>query len=187
MIIEKNILENNIKENIKIERFDMAINFYSVVKINGSPNLVCYDFKSVWNSWFPFYDDVNKTPVIKPSEAKTYDDLIRECDKYIDINIDEKIKLAKDRFKELIGNSDFVISKLTHHVLYEIKYSKSANLYTLYKLYNFVITSIDDKNILLNPKKLKCKTFNLNNFNNDNLVSNALYIVEHENLKQFSL
>ena len=87
----------------------------------------------------------------------------------------------------MIGDSDFEIEKLENFIVYEIKYSKTANLYTIYKLYNFVITNIDDKGVLFRPKKLNYKLFNLNNFIKENLVSNAVYIVEHEDLKKFCL
>lgn len=187
MIIEKKMLNSKIDDNVKIERFDMAVNFYAIINVDGNPNLISYDFNPAWNSWYPFYDDVNKTPIIKKSKAKTYGELIKECDESIKISIDEKINLAKARFKKLIGDSDFEIEKLENFIVYEIKYSKTANLYTIYKLYNFVITNIDDKDILFRPKKLKYKLFNLNNFIKENLVSNAVYIVEHEDLKKFCL
>ncbi len=48
MIIEKAHLNKHIEENVKIQRYDMAINFYSVLNINSSPNLVCYDYNPVW-------------------------------------------------------------------------------------------------------------------------------------------
>lgn len=180
-------MNQKIDNNVKIKRFDMAVNFYSILEIEGSPNLVCYDYNPIWNSWYPFYDDINKSPVEKLSNAKTYKELIEECDKILNINLNEKIQLAKIRFKELVGEADFELKELENFIIYEIKYSKTANLYTIYKLYNFVITSIDNKNILLNPKKLKSMTFNLENFNKNNLISNALFVAEHEDLKKFCL
>ena len=59
------MLNSKIENNVKIERFDMAVNFYAVINIDGNPNLICYDFNPAWNSWYPFYDDVNKTPIIQ--------------------------------------------------------------------------------------------------------------------------
>lgn len=60
MIIEKHTLEKVIPNDIKIERFDMAINFYAMVNLENQPHLVCYDYTPAWNSWYPFYDDINK-------------------------------------------------------------------------------------------------------------------------------
>ncbi len=113
--------------------------------------------------------------------------LINECDETLKIDIEEKTKLAKDRFKDLIGDVNFEILQLKNHIVYEIKYSKSASLYTIYKLYNFVITKIDNKNILLNPKKLNVKIYNLKNSEFDGLISNAEYLIKNEDLTRYEL
>lgn len=113
--------------------------------------------------------------------------MIEECDTILNIDLQQKISQAKDRFKELIGSTKIKLDKLDNFIVYEIKYSKTANLYTIYKLYNLVVTEIEDSNILLNPKHLKCKTFNLNQKHFENLVSNAEYIIQHEDLQKFCL
>jgi len=70
----------SIDKNIKIERIDIAVNFYLVVEDKGIHCLVTYDYNPVYKSWFPFYDDVNKTPTLVHNTAKTYGELIFECD-----------------------------------------------------------------------------------------------------------
>ena len=70
MIIEKKMLNSKIDDNVKIERFDMAVNFYAIINVDGNPNLISYDFNPAWNSWYPFYDDVNKTPIKKLAKQK---------------------------------------------------------------------------------------------------------------------
>ena len=181
------MLEQPIPTDIKIERFDMAINFYAIVNIEGQPNLVCYDYNPAWNSWYPFYDDINKIPAIQKSKSKTYKDLIKECDKILNIDLQQKLSQAKDRFKQLVGDTEIKLDKLDNFTVYEIKYSKTANLHTIYKLFNFVITKAEDSNVLLNPKELNCKTFNLNHKQFQNLIGNAEYILQHEDIQKFCL
>ncbi len=65
MIITTQHHNQPLPTEIKVERFDMAINFYAIVNINNNPHLICYDYNPIWNSWYPFYDDMNKTPIFK--------------------------------------------------------------------------------------------------------------------------
>lgn len=187
MIIEKHHLNQPLPHDIKIERFDTAINFYATINLDNEPHLICYDYNPVWDSWYPFYDDINKTPVIHHSSAKTYKGLIEECDHLINIDLKEKLSLAKQRFDDLIGDTNLTLEKLDNFTVYEIKYSKTANLYTIYKLYNFVVTNAENIDTLIHPKQLKCKLFNLNSTKHEKLVSNAEYIATHEDLTKYCL
>ncbi len=113
--------------------------------------------------------------------------MIDECNKLLNINLENKVSLAKNRFKELVCNDEIKLDKLDNFIVYELKYSKSTKVYTLYKLFNYVITDIENLDGLLNPKALKCKTFNLRQQNFQNLISNAEYIIKQENLKRFCI
>ncbi len=187
MIITTQHHNQPLPTEIKVERFDMAINFYAIVNINNNPHLICYDYNPIWNSWYPFYDDINKTPIFKKSTSSTYKQLIDECNKLLNIDLENKVSLAKNRFKELVCNDEIKLDKLDNFIVYELKYSKSTKVYTLYKLFNYVITDIENLDGLLNPKALKCKTFNLRQQNFQNLISNAEYIIKQENLERFCI
>ena len=169
-------------------RFDMAINFYCCLQKNNKYYLVAYFYNPAWNLYYPFYDDVNKTPILKESKANTYKELIHETNQIININLSEKLLLAKKRFKELVGCDCKVIQSKTKE-LFELKYSKTANLYTIYKLYNFIITEVEDLKTILNPQKLKCEIFDLDNLDHTKLVSNAIWFCEQslEELKECAL
>ena len=184
--ITKSMLDKKIQQ--KPSRFDMAINFYCCLEKDNKFYLVAYYYNPTWNLYYPFYDDVNKTPILQQSKANTYRELINETNRIIEINLDEKLNLAQKRFKELIGCDCNVIQAKTKE-LFELKYSKTANLYSIYKLYNFIITGVDDLKTILNPQNIKCKIFDLDNLDNTKLVSNAIWFCEQsfEELKKCAL
>ena len=170
--ITDDILNDKIQH--KPSRFDMAINFYCCIEKDNKNYLVAYYYNPAWNLYYPFYDDVNKTPIIKQSISNTYKQLIQEANQTISINLDEKILLAQKRFRELVGCDCKVIQSKTKE-LFELKYSKTANLYSIYKLYNFIITEVKDLNAILNPQNLKCELFDLDNLDGTKLVGNAIW------------
>ena len=167
-----NEILNKIVEN-KPSRFDMAVNFYCCLKQNDKYYLVTYYYNPAWDLWYPFYDDVNKTPIVKTSNSKTYRELIEETNQVLNVDMENKLKLAYKRFEELIGCKCKVKqSKLGE--MFELKYSKTANQFSIYKLYNFIITDVENLEQILNPKKLKCKLFELNKLDNSKIVGNTI-------------
>ena len=184
--ITKSMLDKKIQH--KPSRFDMAINFYCCLEKYNKLYLVTYYYNPVWNLYYPFYDDVNKTPIFQQSEANTYRELINETNRIIEINLDDKLKLAQKRFKELIGCDCKVIQAQTKE-LFELKYSKTANLYSIYKLYNFIITEVEDLKTILNPQNIKCERFDLNNLDHAKIVSNAIWFCKQslEELKKYAI
>ena len=62
--------------------------------------------------------------------------------------------------------------------IYGAKNSKTVNLYTIYKFYNFIITKVENISMVLNPSKLKCKLQNLENMSESDVVSNAIYFCD---------
>ena len=178
----------NEKIQHKPSRFDMAINFYCCLEKDKKYYLAAYYYNPAWNLYYPFYDDVNKTPILQESKANTYKELIKEADEVLKINLDEKIALAQKRFKELIGCACKVVPSKTKE-LFELKYSKTANLFSIYKLYNFIITDVEDLNIMLNPQNLKCEIFDLDNLDETKLVGNAIWFCKQSlgELKDYAL
>lgn len=169
--ITNEILNKNVEN--KPSRFDMAVNFYCCIRQNGKYYLVTYYYNPAWDLWYPFYDDVNKTPIVKTSNSKTYRELIEETNQVLNVDMENKLKLAYKRFEELIGCKCKVKqSKLGE--MFELKYSKTANQFSIYKLYNFIITDVENLEQILNPKKLKCKLFELNKLDNSKIVGNAI-------------
>ena len=106
----------------------------------------------------------------------------------MNVDLDKKIKLAQRRFKELIGCDCNVVQSKTKE-LFELKYSKTAKLYTAYKLFNFIITEVEDLKTVLRPQSLECMMFDLANLDSTKLVSNAIWFCEQslEELKAHAI
>ncbi len=172
MIINNENLAKNLPPQIKVERFDMAINFYEIVEKDNGKYLKVYEYNPIWKSLYPFYDDVNKHAMEFQSKAKTYKELIDEFEHSYKIDLNEKLKLAMNRYFELTSNHATGIVQANNFVIYELKYSKSANVYTLYKLFNYLIY-VDDKDLEI------CKLVSLEDLP-ENLIENAKYFLNAE-------
>lgn len=163
----------NKKIENKPKRFDMAINFYCCIEKNNRFYLAAYYYTPDWNLYYPFFDDKNKSPIFQQSEATTYNELINETNQILNIDLHEKLTLAHKRFFELFGcNCNVKHSNISE--LFELKYSKTSNVYTIYKLFNFIITNVEDLTKILNPAKVHCRLFDLDHLDEYNLISNAV-------------
>jgi len=181
MIINENNIDEKIPSHIKVERFDMAINFYEFFNKKGKLLLKTYDYNPVWNSWYPFYDDQNKEPIFYDSKAKTYTELINEYESFYKINLEEKILLAKQRYFEITGEECQRIKPAKTFILWELKYSQTAKVYTLYKLFNYIVDGANGQITIKNIcKSMKCKVFDINSGSFDGLVENAQYFINKE-------
>ena len=83
--ITNEILNKNVEN--KPSRFDMAVNFYCCIRQNGKYYLVTYYYNPAWDLWYPFYDDVNKAPIVKTSNSKTYRELIEETNQVLNVDM----------------------------------------------------------------------------------------------------
>ena len=139
--------------------------------------------------YYPFYDDVNKTPVLKESTSKTFGELIKETDETIPINEKEKVALAINRFEELIGCKCKVIKSPVNNVIYELKYSKTSGKYSVYKLYNYIIVGVDDKDKLLKANKLPTRSYDIDKLSPKEVVGNAVHFVNtaKNELKKYAI
>lgn len=171
--IETNMY-NTILKN-KPTRFDMAINFYSCIKKDNKFYLTTYYYNSLWDLYYPFYDDINKTPIIEKCTSNTFGELVEETDKKLLLIVNEKLKQAHKRFFDMFDTNCTIKQSLKYPVSYELKYSKTSKQYSVYKLYNFIITNVEDKIKILKPKSLQCKLFELENLTNQKVVGNAIH------------
>ena len=178
-MVTNDIIQNNIPAYIRVQRHIAIISFYLVVKKDNQNFLVTYDIKPEWQMWYPFYYNPKGKAVNHFSSARTYSSLIKENNEYVKIDITKSILKAINYYKEIIGNVEFLIEPLNNGFLeYELKYSKSTKMYTMYRFYNFVITEISNIKIPLNPAKFNCKLINLNEVSSTlNLISDAREIV----------
>lgn len=170
MIITENMLNEKVPKEMIPSRLDSATDLY----INTNKGLILYNIKpDTWNVLYPFFQQENKFTIdsykIENSDI-TYKQLI---DLYNEIyNKEYVVKQGfseENRKKVLIDefNKVFNVSgtktgeKIDSH--YELKYSKSKNVYTLYYLESYIASDIDDINTLLNQKVYEQELLDLNN------------------------
>ena len=165
-------------------RLDSATDLYTYTK----HGLILYNINpNTWNVLYPFFQHTNKFTIDSyeiENKDITYKDLIE-----IYNNVYNTEYVAKKGFDEskrkqvLIGefNKTFGVSgtiisaKLDSH--YELKYSKSKNVYTLYYLESYIANNIDDIDKLLNQKVYEQKLLNLNKYPVDKEI-NGVKVVD---------
>lgn len=184
MIITKNMLNEKVPLEMIPTRLDSATDLYTYTK----HGLILYNINpNTWNVLYPFFQQTNKFTIDSyeiENKDITYKDLIE-----IYNNVYNTEYVAKKGFDEskrkqvLIGefNKTFGVSgtiisaKLDSH--YELKYSKSKNVYTLYYLESYIANNIDDIDKLLNQKVYEQKLLNLNKYPVDKEI-NGIKVVD---------
>lgn len=140
-------------------RLDSATDLYTYT----DKGLVLYNIKpTTWNVLYPFFQQHNKFTMNDfniENKDITYKELI---DLYNDIyttkyeiekgfNEEKRKQVLIEEFNETFGVNETTISKrLASH--YELKYSKSQNVYTLYYLESYIANEVNNIDKLLNQK-----------------------------------
>lgn len=171
------------------KRLDMAVNFYCCVEKEGKKYLTTYDYNPVWKSWYPFYDDVNKISKLFNCQGKTFEELIQEHNENMKIDIDDKINKAKLLFEKIFDCEIEIKSFPVASICYEIKYSKSQKLWTLYKLYNYIIIKCTNPQNLLKPKNMKCKLVDVyfdSQYAEDEKLATNMFCVVKNNIMEIA-
>lgn len=149
-------------------RLDSATDLYT----NTKHGLILYNIlPDTWNALYPFFQQKNKF-TIDSYEIETKEITFQELiDLYNEIynneyvikrgfNEEKRKQVLIQEFNETFNVSGTRINKkLDSH--YELKYSKSKNVYTLYYLESYIVSEIDDIDKLLNQKVYKQELLNL--------------------------
>lgn len=159
MIITKDMLNQKVSREMFPTRLDSATDLYTYT----DKGLVLYNIKpTTWNVLYPFFQQNNKFTMDDfnvENKDITYKELI---DTYNDIyttkyeiekgfNEEKRKQILVEEFNEIFGvNGTTISKKLDSH--YELKYSKSQNVYTLYYLENYIANGVDSIDKLLNQK-----------------------------------
>lgn len=170
MIITEDMLNQKVPKEIMPSRLDSATDLYT----NTKDGLILYNIKpDTWNVLYPFFQQENKFTIDLykiENKAITYQELI---DLYNDIynneyvtkrgfNEEKRMQVLVEEFNETFNVSGTKISKkLDSH--YELKYSKSKDVYTLYYLESHIASDVGDVKKLLNQKVYKQELLNLDN------------------------
>ena len=157
MIITKDMLNKKVPKEMIPKRLDSATDLYT----NTKKGLTLYNIKpDTWNVLYPFFQQGNKFTMDDfevLNDNLTFGELINLYvdiyHKYYELELgfyEEKRKsVLTQEFNETFGVSGTKISKkLDAH--YELKFSKSKNVYTLYYLESYIASYIDDVDKLLN-------------------------------------
>ena len=168
MIITTDMLDKKVPSEIFPGRLDSATDLY----IYTDKGLVLYNVKpTTWNVLYPFFQQNNKFTMNDfkvENKELTYKELI---DIYKDIytmqyeiekGFDEERRkqVLIEEFDEIFGvNGTTISEKLDSH--YELKYSKSQNIYTLYYLESYIANEINGIDKLLNQKVYQQEFLNL--------------------------
>lgn len=163
MIITKNILDDQVPKEMMPTRLDSAMNLYTNVSYNGKIGIIVYNTNpDTWNCLYSFYELNHKFTIDEYNFNKeniTYRELIEEYQKvYKKIYEAEKgntkdirKQILIDEYKRTFSLRDVNISTELLPI-FELKYSKSKNVWTLYYFENYVADRVNDFSELINQK-----------------------------------
>lgn len=163
MIITENILDEQVPKEMMPTRLDSAMNLYTNVNYNGKTGIIVYNTNpDTWNCLYSFYELNHKFTIDNYSFSKenmTYRELIEEYKKvYQDVYEIQKGNTKNVRIQTLIDEYKRTFDLDNVHIsdellpIFELKYSKSKNVWTLYYFENYIADSVDDFNKLINQK-----------------------------------
>ncbi len=200
MIITNDILNKKVPKDIIPTRLDSALNLYTVISYKEKQGIILYNINpTTWNCLYPFYESKHKFTIdnyISPTHDITYGQLISDYQKiYKQVyenesgNLKEvRKKILLDEFKKTFNLNNANISDELS-CIYELKYSKSQNVWTLYYFENYIANNINNLDILLDQKLYEQKILPLNGttkcLDNIEIVSNLTYLLSIEdNIKK---
>ncbi len=163
MIITKNILDEKVPVDQMPTRLDSALNLYANVNYEGNKGIVLYNVNpDTWNCLYPFYELNNKFTIDNyqfSKEGMTYRELIEEYNKVYKAKYEiekgynkaKRIELLTNEFVKTFDlNGVSIKDELTP--IFELKFSKTKNVWTLYYFENYVAYSVDSLDRLFNQK-----------------------------------
>ena len=192
MIITRNILDEKVPKQMIPTRLDSAMNLYTNVSYKGETGIIVYNTNpATWNCLYSFYELNHKFTIDEYNCGKediTYRELIEEYQKvYKEIYEDKKGNIKNIRKQILIDEYKKAFNLKDVHIndellpIFELKYSKSKNVWTLYYLENYVADSVNSFDDLLNQKLYEQKILpldsSLKELDGIALVSNIPYLL----------
>lgn len=161
MIITNKMLQEKIPKDMIPTRLDSATDIYTYTR----KGLLLYNINpNTWNVLYPFFQQQNKFTIDSfyiEKEDITYQELINIYnqvyqEKYVEkgFNEERRKEVLLEEFNDTFQVTNTKIStKLDSH--YELKYSKSKKVYTLYYLESYVLSHISDVNKLQSQQVYK--------------------------------
>ncbi|OLA94445.1 MAG: hypothetical protein BHW64_03820 [Candidatus Melainabacteria bacterium LEY3_CP_29_8] len=195
MIITRNILDEKVPKQMIPTRLDSAMNLYTNISYKDKTGIIVYNTNpTTWNCLYSFYELNHKFTIDEYNFSKediTYRELIEEYQKvYKKIYEDKKGNIRNVRIQTLIDEYKKTFNLKDVHIndellpIFELKYSKSKNVWTLYYLENYVADSVNSFDDLLNQKLYEQKILPLDScikeLDGVGLTSNIPYLLSIE-------
>ena len=192
MIITRNILDEKVPKQMIPTRLDSAMNLYTNVSYKDETGIIIYNTNpATWNCLYSFYELNHKFTIDEYNFGKediTYRELIEEYQKvYKEIYEDKNGNIKNIRKQILIDEYKKTFNLKDVHIndellpIFELKYSKSKNVWTLYYFENYVADSVNSFDDLLNQKLYEQKILPLDSsvkeLDGVALVSNIPYLL----------
>lgn len=154
MIITKEMRKEKVPKEFFPKRLDSAMNLYCTIKKDKEYQLILYNNNPAWNVLYPFYEMNHKFTMNDYQFSKddmTYEELIEEFQMQFSKihelengNTKEiRKKILLEEFQKEFDVKDASIGAECEPI-YEIKYSKTQNVYTLYYFENYILGSVND-------------------------------------------
>lgn len=176
MIITKEILDEMVPVEMIPTRLDNAMNLYTYVSYHGNTGIILYNINpDTWNCLYPFYELNHKFTIDSykfDNKNLTYRKLIEQYqaiykkvyEKEYSKNLRRKTLI--DEYKKTFNLDNVEISDELRPI-YELKYSKTKNVWTIYYFENYVASSIEPLDNLLNQRLYVQKILPLNSSINE--------------------
>lgn len=202
MIITKEMLNQNVPKEMIPTRLDSALNLYTNINYNNKIGIIVYNINPTsWNCLYSFYELNHKFTIDNykfNKETPTYGDLIEEYKNIYHNKYEQekgyvkekRINILKEEFKKTF-NLISVDVKDELEPIFELKYSKTKNVWTLYYFENYVVNKVDNINVLFNQKLYEQKILpleaSITNIDGVELTSNIPYLLSIEsNIKKLN-
>lgn len=189
MIITNEMLNKKVPADMFPKRLDSALNLYTYIDSKG---ILLYNINpTTWNILYPYFEQKNKFTLDNYQFSNTnltFKELILEYQKEYKNNY-EKIQgysknvrrnILVEGFKKEFGLKEVEIDAELKPV-YELKYSKTKNVWTLYYFENYVVKVVQPLKNLITQQKYQQEFLPINyqgtKINNIEIVENMLFIL----------
>lgn len=193
MIITKEILDEMVPVEMIPTRLDSAMNLYTYVGYRGNTGIILYNINpDTWNCLYPFYELNHKFTIDSykfDNKNLTYRKLIEQYQAiYKKVYENEYSKNLRrktliDEYKKTFNLDNIEINDELPPI-YELKYSKTKNVWTIYYFENYVASSIEPLDNLLNQRLYVQKILPLNSPINEidgtPIVTNISYLLSNK-------
>lgn len=196
MIITNDMLNKKVPADMFPKRLDSALNLYTYIDSKG---ILLYNINpTTWNILYPYFEQKNKFTLDNYQFSNTnltFKELILEYQKEYK-NKYEKVQgysknvrrnILVEGFKKEFNLKEVEIDAELKPV-YELKYSKTKNVWTLYYFENYVVKVVQPLKKLITQQKYQQEFLPINyqgtKINNIEIVENMLFILnDKDNLE----